>query len=70
MSSQSDHTHPDSTANNAANERPARHGHETPGDEAAQQHPEGNVFESTEEPRQGVVVDDGEPSLEVDGSGE
>lgn len=31
-------------------------------DEQAQQHPEGNVLQSTDMPKQGVFVDDGEPS--------
>lgn len=33
-------------------------------DEQAQQHPEGNVLQSTDMPKQGVVVDDGEPSTQ------
>ena len=31
-------------------------------DEEAMQHPEGNVPQSTDQPKQGVVVGDGEPS--------
>lgn len=48
----------------AADQIPAQHGHETPGDEAVQQHPEGNFPVSQDDPKQGVVVDDGEPSYE------
>lgn len=33
-------------------------------DEQAQQHPEGNVLQSTDMPKQGVVVADGEPSTQ------
>ncbi|WP_157451092.1 hypothetical protein [Deinococcus puniceus] len=33
-------------------------------DEQAQQHPEGNVLQSTDMPKQGVFVDNGEPSTQ------
>ncbi len=33
-------------------------------DEQAQQHPEGNVLQSMDTPKQGVVVGNGEPSTQ------
>ncbi|WP_168733507.1 hypothetical protein [Deinococcus sp. Arct2-2] len=33
-------------------------------DEQAQHHPEGNVLQSTDMPKQGVFVDNGEPSTQ------
>lgn len=36
-------------------------------DEQEQQHPEGNVPQATDLPRQGVPVDDGEPATQPEG---
>ncbi|UQN05763.1 hypothetical protein [Deinococcus sp. QL22] len=33
-------------------------------DEQAQQHPEGNVLQATDMPKQGVFVENGEPSTQ------